>query len=303
MRQSSLVIATVCFVLGLSGRFLVGQDIPVKGKVVDEQGDPLNKVLILFTDPQAGTSFQCKSNKKGEFMRVGMPISTYKVRAELVGYKVYETYIELRGVTHVQVDIRLPKVQEDVVQDEHFQKGMDNFEKKLFQEAAEEFRQSLAIYPDSIEINYNLAVSLINIGLFDEAVSSLLKVESLKSDMPGLYMAMATAYEKKNELPQSLDAYIKAAAQNPADHLPMYYAGAIHFKLGESEKALLAYTEAIKRNDQFAPVYYQVGVVASALSKFADAVSYFETFLTLAPNAPESTAVKEMVAELKKALK
>jgi tetratricopeptide (TPR) repeat protein len=57
----------------------------IKGKVVDAQNKPVEGALIHFEQKDANTKRDAKSDKKGEFLFVGLPSGDYKVTASKDG--------------------------------------------------------------------------------------------------------------------------------------------------------------------------------------------------------------------------
>ena len=69
----SLIIGFACFSIYLSLP-LFSQNFPVQGVVRDKDGEkPLANIKIIFLNLRNGMEFSCKSNKKGVYMRAGIP--------------------------------------------------------------------------------------------------------------------------------------------------------------------------------------------------------------------------------------
>src|SRR6266700_3737332 len=74
---AALALGLVCIALPASAQ--TGQ---VKGKVLDAQGNPVEgaKISIQSVD-KGGKPLETKSNKRGEYMQVGLPSGAYKITA------------------------------------------------------------------------------------------------------------------------------------------------------------------------------------------------------------------------------
>lgn len=78
---------TVLAVVAFSATTAHAQSL-VKGKVVDAQNKPVEGALIHFEQKDANTKRDTKSDKKGEFLFVGLPSGEYKVTASKDGISV-----------------------------------------------------------------------------------------------------------------------------------------------------------------------------------------------------------------------
>ena len=91
-RNAVLLVSLVL----ISAGFSLAQETVVEGIVLDRDGQPLKDVKIVFVESDGGLKFTAKSDKKGKFMRVGMPTGRYVVTAELEGYLPLETDFVLK---------------------------------------------------------------------------------------------------------------------------------------------------------------------------------------------------------------
>src|SRR5688572_10068102 len=101
-RPAYLLVAFVALVLAAP---VFGQSTGmVKGKVVDAQGQPVEgaKVLIEYQEGVA-RKHETKSNKKGEFIQIGLMPGKYKVTAtkEDVGAQAFDIAVRLGQTAEV----------------------------------------------------------------------------------------------------------------------------------------------------------------------------------------------------------
>ena len=84
-------------------------------------------------------------------------------------------------------------------------------------------------------------------------------------------------------------------------HLKMkYYLSPYLSILDKPEKAIAYFDKSIELNPEFSSAYYQAGLAAVKKGDFKKAIKYFEEFLRVEPDAPETNRVKAMIEELKK---
>jgi len=108
--KRALIAAGLLFVAGLVATPARAQTGTARGKVLDAQGQPLADAKVTI-DFQGGITrkFETKTNKKGEYMQVGMQPGPYRVTATKDGYQTaaQDTRINLGDPTQVP-DFKLP---------------------------------------------------------------------------------------------------------------------------------------------------------------------------------------------------
>ena len=70
----------------------------IKGKVVDQQGNPVDGVKITMYNQNTNRSLETKTNKKGEYIQVGLTPAKYKVTAskgELSDVKEVDIHLDM----------------------------------------------------------------------------------------------------------------------------------------------------------------------------------------------------------------
>ena len=72
-------VLALAFALAVSAPALA-QSI-VKGTVLDEKGQPIEGATVLIEDAGKGRKAETKTNKKGEFLQVGLASGQYNVTA------------------------------------------------------------------------------------------------------------------------------------------------------------------------------------------------------------------------------
>lgn len=300
--SSALIIRSgiiVLVILGLChGSF--GQEGAVKGIVKDRAGQPLKDVKVTFTDTRSGNRFSLKSNKEGKFLRFAIPQAEYRVKAELEGYKPFETILFIVFGKDENVEIVLEKIPPKIDEDKDFIEGVNLFRQARYKESVESFEKAATRYPDSPEILYNLGVSAFRDGDADRAIAVLDNALQIQPDMVEVYLALGECYFNKGEKEKAMDAFSKAIGFQPANARAHYNLGIIYFKIEKLDEALAEFQKAIDLESGFSSPYYQAGIVSVKKGDLKAALQYFETFLKMEPGAPEAGQVKTMIEELKK---
>ncbi len=304
MRRSFLKIAPLAFFLTLFFFFFLrtalAQDTVVQGIVTDEEGKPLKDVKLTFEDPSRGLKFNLKTDKNGKFIKVGIPPTLYKVRAELEGYFTLESQAQIRFGYTENVEIKLQKIPPRLEDDKDLESGANSFKEGKYEEAIEYFKKVIEKFPSNYEGYFNLGLSYLKKGDLDQAIAQLEKATELNPKSVDAHFALGEAYFSKGEGEKATESFSKAIEIAPENPMAYYDLGIVYYKLERSEEALKAFDKAIELNREFSSAYYQAALCAVKIGDFQRAIGYFEEFLKVEPNAPEAAQVKVMIEELKK---
>lgn len=294
------LVAAVALAAGLLPLPARAQGTVLRGFVQDESGRPLAEVRVVLLDPERGTSFETSTNKKGEFMQVGIPASAYKAAFELEGYVPKETSITVKLGMEEKAVIVLKKVPARMEEDGDFAAGIAAFQEGRFEEAVAAFLKVRKKFPDRVEPYYNLGVAYIRLGITESAIESLETAVRLSPESPEPYLALGEGHAAAGANDKAIDAFAKAASLAPESAEAHYSLGLACYKVDRTDEALASFETAIKIDPANAAARYQAGLVRIKIGDVAGAVRHLEAFLELAPDRPESPQVRAMIEELKK---
>ena len=276
------------------------QETVIRGIVHDEQGNPLQKVKITLFDPSRGAKFSLSSNKKGEFIKIGIPPSAYKLSFELEGYFSFESQLLVRFAMEEKLDITLKKIPPKIDDDKDFANGISLFKEGKYKEATDSFLKVAEKFPDSIEAFYNLGVSYLRSGDAQSAIAALEKAIQLKQDAVEVYFALGECYFNLGQSEKAMEAFSKATNFDPNNPKAYYNLGIVYYKYNRTDEAIGFFEKAIELDPKLSSAYYQAGLANIKKGDLQKAIKYFEDFLNLEPDAPEANQVKAMIEELKK---
>jgi tetratricopeptide (TPR) repeat protein len=279
---------------------LLAQETIIKGQVIDKENKPLANAQIIFHDVSRGTRFSVKTKKDGTYFKVGLPPSTYKVTVSAEGYFPFETNLQIEFGREQIVNFTLEKIPPRIGDDPDFQEGLKYFETGELERAAAAFKKAAERAPESIEVNYNLAICYLRLQKTAEAIGILEKLLLSKNDIPEIYLALGEAYFNRGEIEKALTNFRRAQELQPENDRIYYNLGLIYYKNDQLEEALTSLKKAIEINPKFASAYYQLGLVFIKKGDFAQAIENLEKFLELEPEAKEAAQVKIIIEELKK---
>lgn len=272
----------------------------IKGTVTDQEGNPLKDAQITLLDMERGIRFNLESDKNGNFMKVGLPYSTYQLTVELNGYFPFESSITPKFGGTEQIIIKLAKIPPKLDEDKDFTEGLEFFEKHQYIEAIVSFEKVVQRFPDHYEGYYNLGLSHLRAEHIDQAIIYFEKSVELSPESAESYLALGECYIQKDESEKAARYIAQAVVLQPENPEAHFNLGLAYDKLNKPREALQSYQEVITLKPDLSAAYYQAALSSLRLEDYKGALAYFEKFLEIEPDAPEASQVRAMIDELKK---
>ncbi|MCU0537196.1 MAG: tetratricopeptide repeat protein [Hydrococcus sp. Prado102] len=119
------------------------------------------------------------------------------------------------------------------------------------EEAAQTYRQAIALDPNCAEAYNNLGSTLDSQGKFKEAIAAYENAISIKPDSAGVYNNLGNALQEQNDLENAIAAYENAIAINPDLAEAHYNLGNIFHSQGKLEAAIESYQQTLRCNPDF----------------------------------------------------
>jgi tetratricopeptide (TPR) repeat protein len=272
----------------------------VEGVVVDREENPLKNVKIIFTDKDRGTKFTLKSNKKGQFMKVGIPPAFYIITVQMEGYFPLESEFKVDIGRNSGLKLVMEEIPPKVEQDPRLTEGVQLFQQGRFEEAMTLFQKVIEKDPDNVDAHYNLALSLLRSGKQDEAIFFLEKIKEMKPDMMEIYLALGECYFNKDENDKAVSYFEKALEIEPNNAEVYYNLGIIHYKNDRTDDAVKNFITSKGLDPDYAPTYYQLGLAYIKNGERDKAIQNLEMFLEKDPDSPQAPQVRNILESLKK---
>ena len=322
-RLVSRILTLCALVLGLAFPTTpaFAQTGQVKGRVVDAENKPVEGAKVTVQQLDTNSRFDLKTNKKGEYMQIGVPPGNYKITAEKDGLTASRT--QKIGLDMAEVNLTLKK-------------GVD------MSEMSKEDRAKAEAKVAGIKAAYSEGATLANAGKYDEAIAKFNEVIASVPKCVECYAAIGGANREKKDYAASEAAYRKALEIDPnyieaysglaniyndqkkftearamseeaskratagggggnADML--YNAGVISWNANDFAKAGEQFTAAIAANPNHAESHFMLGQVYLNLGKLPDAAKEFDTYTKIAPNGPNAAKAKSNYDMLKAYIK
>jgi tetratricopeptide (TPR) repeat protein len=262
----------------------------VTGKCTGEDGKPLVGYIIQVDRQEMKWSQHTKTNKKGEYVYIGLAPATYKITLiSPTGQQVFNItqHVGLGDPTVVDFDMAKEKAYS-------VKQQMANPETaKKMEEAAKEQKQLTGL-----KATFDQATLLYNQQRFSEAAAMFEQALPMAKDknVPIVLARLADAYgnaarheesrdARMQDQQKAIDTYQKAMQLSPNDAALHNNLGGVYADMGKIADAQAEFQKAADLNPAAASsYYYNLGVVMVNQNKMEEASTALKKAMDLDPN-------------------
>jgi len=170
----------------------------------------------------------------------------------------------------------LTEVSRNDVAERYRAKGMAEFQKGLFADAAEDFAALVELQPTDSWANYMLGRSLGKTGDVAEGITRLrVAVEQDHGD-PEIDFQLGLLLSHEEQLEEAEAAFSKVATLVPAEPKGHYRLGIVYDKMGKYNKAIESLHRALELRPQSSKINQRLGFVYEGKGDHAQALKYFK---------------------------
>ena len=283
----------------------------VKGVVKDAQGQPVEgaKVSIDMTEG-VSRHFETKSNKKGEFVQIGLPPGNYMVSAEKdkTGSNQAPARVSISRPSEVALVIggggaagNKEAAAKMADLKKAFEEGIAAGQAGKHDDAIAAFTKASEINPKCYDCQYNIGYMYTQKKEYDKAEESYKKAIELKPDYAEAYSGLANIYNLQRKFDLAAEASKKAGELGGAGNADaMYNQGVILWNAGKIADAKKQFEAAVAAKPDHAEAHYQLGMALVNEGNLNGAATEFETYLKLAPSGPNAATAKGILGTIKK---
>jgi tetratricopeptide (TPR) repeat protein len=296
----------------------------IKGKVVDAKNAPVEGATVLIESSDGmNRKYQVKTNKRGEYIQIGIQGGEYKITASKEA--LTQTFTrKLSGVNQTEVNFTLMPgggggeiSEEDRKKAEAriagikaaFEAGVTLSNEGKHDEAIAKFNEVLVAAPKCIECYTNIGAVQTRKKDYDAAEASYKKALELKPDSFEAYSGLATVYnqQKKFDLAaeasaqaQKYGAALAGGAGGAASASTVFNQGVIAWNSNKISEAKKLFEQAVQLDPKLADAHYWLGMANLNEGKMPDAAKSFDEYLKLAPTGQYAEQAKGILAQIKK---
>jgi tetratricopeptide (TPR) repeat protein len=153
-----------------------------------------------------------------------------------------------------------------------------------FAQAAQAYRQAIALNPNSAEAHHNFGLTLTASGNATEALAQYQEAARLAAELEPAQFDLAEALSHAGRAREAIQHYEAAARLNPTRAETHNGLGLCHAMTGDMAKATTELKEAVRIEPRHASAWGNLGNALAAQNQFDDAIAAYATALRLNPS-------------------
>lgn len=300
--------------LGVAGSSAAQSTGMVKGKVLDAKGQPVENAKVLIESTEgASRKNETKSNKKGEFIQIGLFPGAYRITAskEGVGSQSFEARVRIGAAAEVNFQL---SPQSGMSEDDKKKQaalsaaltaGETAYKAGKHDEAIARFNEALLVVPTCHACYYYIGASQAQKQQYAEAEAAYKKAIEIKPDFAEAYSGLAGVYNSQKRFDDAAAANAKAAEVGGAgagggNAEAIYNQGVVLWNAQKFAEAKAQFQKAVELNPNLADAWYQLGMANLNTGDMAGAATAFEGYLKAAPDGPKAAEAKAILSQIKK---
>ena len=290
----------------------------VKGVVRDDKGQPVEGATVTITMNDTARKFTTKTNKKGEYLQIGLASGQYTIVAEKDKLLSPTGHARVTAGSPANVDLIIGVNAAAASGDaaakagalkKAFEEGVALSQSGKHDEAIAKFNEGILLSPSCYDCYNNIGFSYTQMKEYDKAEAAYKKSTEIKADDASAYNGLANIYNAQRKFDLAAAASAKATELSTSLSAPggtsggadaLYNQGVILWNGGKIPEAKKAFEGAIAANPNHAEAHYQLGMALVNEGNLAGAANEFEEYLKLSPTGPNAATAKSLVAQLKK---
>jgi tetratricopeptide (TPR) repeat protein len=288
----------------------------VRGKVTDAEGKAVEGAAVHIESKGMSRKLDVKTNKKGEFVQIGLYPGDYTVTAEKGDLKASaDTRVGLGDPTVVDIQLRPAQgaqADQNAKIRQIFDEGVAAAQAEKYDDAIAKFNEAAGLVPNCHICYYNIGSAYAKKEDWAKAEEGYKKSVEIKPDYVEGWNALASLYNQQKKYDLATQASEKAAAAGGggaagqpgaaaggASASALYNQGVILWNQNKYTEAKDKWEAATKADPKYADAFYRLGMAYMNLGDSAQAVTAFEGYLQADPNGAHAAEVKQAIDALK----
>ena len=317
VRWRKLALSGAAFVVLALAAPVFAQTAMIRGRVVDDKGQPVEGAKVTATRVGDANSrkWEITTDKRGEFVLATLAGSgRYTLLAQKDKVGANQVTLNARLGIPINTEIKLvaggqvvtaEQAQKSNALNALFTAGLAASQAGDHPTSIAKFTEAVAQDPACADCYYNIGVSHSALKAWDAAETAFKKAIELQPDYAEAYQGLTSVYSAQKKMDLAQQAAAKAAELGGApggggNVEALYNQGVLLWNQGKVPEAKAAFEAAIKADASHAPAHYQYGMALLNDGKVAEAATEFQTYLKLAPDGENAAQAKAMLSQLPK---
>lgn len=303
--KTALTIMGVLLGLALVAPRAQAQMAGARGKVVDQEGNPVADATVQIEFRGKPDKYEVKTDKKGEYLQIGLEPGTHLVTASKDGYIPGAREVRvgpgIADVPAIELEAAPPPPLDQATLNEMFSDALQLTQSGHLDEAEAAYLEILELQPGLAEVLGNLGYVYAKKEDWEEAEARYLEAIEQRPDESRFTIALAQLYRDSGQKEKAEALTERIASQEPVDTTGQINRGVFLLNAGRTEEAQKAFEDALATDPSAAVAHYHLGTVLVGQGKTAEAVEHLEAYLASDPtNAQYKATAEGLLEALKK---
>ncbi len=268
----------------------------VRGKILDEKGEPIEGVAVKM-EFQGGVNlaFDSKTNKKGDFMQIGLRPGTWKFTYTKEGFQIFAAPMRVSlGDATVLPPVKLMSAKAGAggPGGEDLQKTFSEAVAKLqagdFDGAIAAFDAMIVKNPSLAEAHYNKGFAQYQKKDYPAAEASLKRALEVKADYGDARVLLSNIYTAQGLRDKAVE--VMSAGPGAGDARQLFNLGLALLNSGKGEEATAAFLKAEAADPLNSEVQYYLATSALNAGKTDECITRLEKYLVMGPKSDQNKA-------------
>jgi tetratricopeptide (TPR) repeat protein len=286
-----------------------------RGKVLDDKGQPLAGAKITW-EFQGGVTRkgEVTTNKKGEFVQVGLQPGNYKFTVNVQGFQPQAADMRIGlGEPTVIPDFKMVSAAAAAAAaggapDPGLAALRAAVDQAITLQNSGKTDEALALYADLAtqnptvhQIPFNMALLYSQKKDWANAEAAYKKALEIKPDYTEATVGLSNLLVNTSRGGEAADVLGEALAANPADNKLLLQQGVLLYNTGKQAEAADVFKKIVAADTTSAEPYFYLGTIAVGQGNTAECIANLEKYLSLNPqNAQNVATAKGLIEALKK---
>ena len=290
----------------------------INGTVVDENGQPLEGVLIVVESFEYKTKLEGYSDTKGRFAVAGMGTGQWRITATKNGYSSAVQDMNVRQLRrNPPINFTLKKLtgftppMSDKESFKLFDQGNLLLKEEKYDEALVVYEEFLTKYPEIYHSHLNIGTCYLKKGELDKAEAEFKLVLDKTMENFGDYKkdpqtslrafsGLGEVYIQKEDFETAQEYFIQALDISPEDEVAAYNVAEVLFSHQKIDEAIKYLELSIQIKKDWSQPYMKLGYVYLNKGDFEKSLEYFNKFIEMDPENSDVPNVKNIIATIEK---
>ena len=283
----------------------------IKGTVTDPEGKPIPDVTVKFSNESLQTSFETKTDEKGEWTVNGIAGGNWNidfVKQGFVEKKITNQIASLGFNKPVELSLERAQAASSVAAggQKAVVPGMDLMTQGNQLKASKDYPGAIAKYEAAIAANPSLYAAYGEIGLIysemnqpDKAAEAFNKLLEKDPGNADAAVDLANLYFKQGKTEEAKKALSGLDISKVTNASTLYNLGVGFYNAQQNEEAIKYWEKAVSIDPNMTDAWFQLAVAYYGVQNLPKAKEAFQKVIAMAPDSENAKMAQEMLDTMK----